>query len=571
MKIPAYLDERTILPVCGRLEGAWRLTDIMQYSTEYKRWFLPNQELWGPRDYLFEPGFLTIHRPYETKSLEYQWYPAQRKLVFEDEEYFISDLTHNELVLHSDCLRYTFVRINPEQTHRKTEYETINPNELTGLWRIDARYELTDGDWQLLRDFRKEPGLCLWNITGWPRWESYTFGSGPKRHGDYYTSINFKYFVFEQGLKRGDHLFFHPFKDTNGYWAYELGSMTGDYRDSRTKLHLTPIDPSENKFVESLLWAESERHSNTAADKIPLEKLRLWSEAYPDKIESRILDNELIENPVNYGTTEYAGFYVFLHYYVLSVKDYDVSTLANAYRSFHVLISRWLELYDAGKTIKYIYPFHFKKHEEYLTTLWKAAKSSGDTYINFQLVTCEMLRKRIEEIRSNDADHYLYSLMYGLPKEAFYIRIENEISRKIKWEKSNFTLKEFEKAAKKLKPDDPVSLNFFLHRNGPKTIYAINWILYSKSIDRVSEFSTENLKHVFDGFLTAYCEKTLRLNDLFCLSQETIDRFRFTEADTRELTPRLNRFNEEAMTRIREDYAALANLDFIREEIKHQR
>lgn len=569
--IPSYLDKGFITPIRGTLEGAWRLRDLMEYKGAYRGWCTPENKLWGPRDYLFEAAFLTIFRPDETLSMPYTFMPSNRTLVIDDETCFVSDLTRRELVLHCGVRQYTFERIDPCAVENRPPYVVTDEEKFRGLWWIDARYQLVKGEWRLQEDFRREPGMVFWNVRNLPYWDRSAFGKAPDNQGGSYSTYNERFSIVRQSLPANQSLFYHLSKEEGAFWAYELGSLAGDYRETRTRLRMTPVDLSQaDGYVRSLYWAESERHHPTPLDKMPLELLRLWAGVDVGMMERLIKGNELFEQPEKYRTEEYAGFYVFLHYYTISNKDYDAALMAKAYRQFHEVLSRWLELYDAGKTVKLIYPFKFKKNKDHLAALRKAAASSDEKYIDFQLVTCEMLRKRIEEIRSNDADHYLYTLMEGLPKEAFYIRLENELSRKEEWAKSNFTLQEFEKAAKNLKPDDPVSLNFFLHRNTTKTIYVSNWILYSNSIDRVSEFSTENLKRVFDAFLAAYCEKSLRLNGLFQMSPETIRRFRFTEADIRELTPRLDRFNEEAMGRIREDYEALARLDFIRAEIMNQ-
>lgn len=553
-------------PITASIEGAWRLTSVMEYRAEDDRWYVPDQRYWGPKDCIFERDVVTIHTPDASDSKHYDFSHEERIIRLSKVEYFICELTPNKLVLECEGMTYSFKRIDPSEIHEKEVVTQILSDELSGLWQVDAEYERVEGQWHKRTDFRKVPGIHFWKFYDFSSWYEYDFGSSPQHHGNSYKSFNKRYGIFRRYRKKQEDDFFHPVLDSGGYWVYVLDSMTGDYRDSHRRLYLSPVDRSKKDlFMESLLWAESERHHNTPADKLPLELMRLWASVDSAKMERLILDNDLFDHPEDFRTEEFAGAYVFLHYYLISMKDSDASSMAQAYGKFHEVLNRWLSLYDDGKAVKYVYPLNFKKNLEHLEKLQQAEEATYVPFIKHRSVTCALLRERLAEIRSSD--HYLYALMEGLPKEIFYLHRATEGERIC--DRKSYTLQEFLSDNHTLQPDDPVSLHLFLHMDDfDREIYVSNWILYSNSIDLLFEFSTENLKKMFDAFLSAYCEKCLRINKMFCLSPETIRHFGFTEEDVRELQPRLDRFNAEAMIRIRKDYEALAQLDFIRAESK---
>lgn len=553
-------------PISAPLAGAWRLTSVMDYEGAYRGWCVPTQDHWGPKIYVFEGDVLTIHTPDEAESMHYVYSPEKRCIVLGEEKYFIRELSDSELVLDLYKRAYNFVRIDEKEIREKEVGCSLLPQDLSGLWQVISEYSLIDGEWQQSTDYGLDAGIYFWKVIKLPQWGEYRFGRSPLNHGLSSYSFNERCFIIRQYESRQKDRFLHPTKAEEGWWVYVLDSMTGDYRDSRQKLHLVPVDRSKKDlFVESLLWAESERHHNTAAEKIPMDLLRLWASANPDQTADLISSNELIDSAQNYRSEAFAGAYVFLHYYAISMKVYDEDSMASAYRTFHEVISRWVMLYDEGKTVKYIYPFNFKKNPDHLAKLRQAEESEFGPSVKHRAVNRELLRKRLAEIRSTD--HYLYALMDGLPKDIFYIQREVDVPDGDGRGGNVFTLQEFLMDTQMIQPDDPLSLNLFLSLGDTeRNIYVCDWILFSEGIDRLCEFSTENINRLFDAFLTAYCEKCLRQNTMFCLSPDTIRHFGFTEDDVRELDPRLDRLNTEAKNRIRKDYQALAQLDFIRAE-----
>lgn len=559
---------KTFSPIEAPLEGAWRLTGIWEYDNERECWLVPSHNLWGPKDYLFEQHTVTIHTPYEVKSVQYEYYPEKRYLLFDDDSYFISELTETKLVIHPinkyGPHKFTLTRIDPAQIHEKTDNPQPELSDLKGIWWIDAEYEFVEGTWQLKTDCRTVPGMNFWKITYWPHWDEYEFGRSPRKYGDIYKSLNEKHFIFKRLLGSQKSQFFHPEKDTQGCWAYLLDSMTGDFRDSRQKLHLTPIDPNTSDlFVMSLLWAESERHMTTAADKMPLELLRLWCIPNPEKMASLIAENKFIECPEEFRSEEYAGVYVFIHYAFVSAKKYDLAQIADNYLKFQEILRLWLELYDAGKIVKHIYPFLISKYPEQFSALQEANELQESKHITLRLMTCEMLKQRLEAIRTNE--HYLYALMKGMQKEVFYLQIYTQNEDRDN-DPKKCSLHEFLSEYETLHPDDPVSMNFCVCRDDVDRD-AQEYVIYANSMNRISDLAAENLETMFDEFLACYCEKWLRNNKPFGLTPETICHFGFTDEDVQVLGPKIERINRELMNRIRAEFRKFAELDFIRQEI----
>lgn len=554
---------KTFSPIEAPLEGAWRLTGIWEYDNERKCWLVPSHNLWGPKDYLFEKNTLTIYNPDETNSVHYDFVPEKRYVAFEDKTYFISELTDSELVIGYGAMKFTFARIDPAQIHEKTDNPQPELSDLNGIWWIDAEYEFVEGTWQLKTDCRTVPGMNFWKITHWPHWDEYDFGRSPRKYGDIYKSLNEKYFIFKRLLGFQKSQFFHPEKDAQGCWAYLLDSMTGDFRDSRLRLHMTPIDPAgADLFVKSLLWAESERHMTTAADKMPLELLRLWCIPNPEKMASLIAENKFIECPEEFRSEEYAGVYAFIHYAFISAKKNDLARIADDYLKFQEILRLWLELYDAGKIVKHIYPFLISKYPEQFSALQEANELQESKHITHRLITCEILKGKLEEICSTK--HYLYAFMEGLNKSEFHFSLyaREEAGE----DKIEYSLHEFFSEYDTLHPGDPVSMNFCVCRDDVDRD-AQECVIYANSMNRISDLAAENLETMFDEFLACYCEKWLRNNKPFGLSPETICHFGFTDEDVQVLGPKIERINGEVMNRVRAEFRKLAELDFIRQEI----
>lgn len=554
--------EKTVFsPIEAPLAGAWRLTGVWKYENEKKMWLVPSDDLWGPADYLFGDT-LTIHRPDDTKSLDYAFLPEKRCVSFGDDTYFISDLTDNELVIHPTDgygpVKFTFKRIDPAEIHEKPDIPQLHLSELMGHWWIDAAYEYVEGEWRQATDFRTKPGMHLWRMNYWPTWHEYEFGTSPVKHDG--NPLNRQYFIIRQRQSAQKSQFFHPVKDDQGYWAFVLDSMTGDYRDCKRKLHLTPVDPNtDDLFVKSMLWVESERRHKTAADKIPLELLEAWCVPNPEEMAKLLGEGKFIEQPELFRSNEYAGVYVFLHYFFISTKKYDKNLIVHTYLKFQEILSRWLDFYDGGTILKYIYPFFFKGYPEQLSTLMQ----SEPVHFNHRPITCGLLRKKLEELRKN-AHHY-YALIENLPKEEFYIF---HGSKNDNWDENIYTLHEFLSQVESFPSDDTACINFLLHKDQPDSkIYLPDWIIYCHTIKNASDLSSENFKRILEWLLEFYCEKCLRNNEPFNLTPETIRHFGFTEDDVRELQPKIEMFTKDIKERLWLRYQNLVQLDCIREMI----
>lgn len=551
-------------PIVKSIEGVWRLTAILEYDDEMKRWLDPLQELWGPKDYVLEKGSMTIHTPDYVKSVHYDFIPEKRTLSVEDVSYFIHELTDNELLIYPlknyGAVKFTLSRIDASQLHEPIKTPHMDCSELSGLWWINAEYELAGGAWRLKTDCRQVPGMQFWKIKRLPYWEIYEFGRSPQTQGDMYRAFNDRYRIFRRRYHSNKSDYYHPEKDEHGYWIYVLDSMTGDYRDSRLRLHLTPLDPAgADLFVKSLLWAESERHQKTAADKIPLELLRLWCVPNPEEMAKRIEEDRFFDEPSEYRSEEYAGVYVYLHHYYISVKEYDPSAMAKNFLLFQEILRRWLDLYDRGKILKYIYPFYFKEYSKQLAAL----REPNPVNFGKRDLTVDLLKNRLLEIQSTD--HYIYAFLSGVSKEEFIIYRHSESAGT----EERYTIDEFLAQAASFQPDDPIRIQLLLHREEGDGLTPISqWVLYTHTIKQVMELSPENLKNIFDDFLEFYCEKCLRNNRPFSLTHETISRFGFTEEDVRELQPRIDLFHEEIKSRLRAMYDDLAKLDFLRNDPK---
>lgn len=566
LTVPKWISAKwkTFSPIDAPLEGAWRLTGIWEYDNERNLWLVSSVDMWGPKDYLFEQDVVTIHTPSEVKSVHYDFIPGKRYVLFDEDAYYISKLSDSELVIHPTMkygpMKFNFERIDPAQIHGKTDAPQLEPSDMLGLWWVDAEYELAEGAWELKTDCRTAPGMNFWKMSHWPIWKEFEFGRSPQDHGDAYRSLNKEYFIFRRYLGFQKSQFFHPVKDDQGYWAFVLDSMTGDYRDSRQKLHLTPIDPKTNDlFVKSMLWAESERRHKTAADKIPLELLEAWCIPNPEEMAKLLGEGKFIEQPELFRSNEYTGVYVFLHYFFISTKKYDKSLIVHTYLKFQEILSRWLDFYDGGTILKYIYPFFFKGYPEQLNTLMQ----SEPVHFNHRPITCGLLRKKLEELRI--IAHHYYALIEHLPKEEFYIF---HASGKGKWEENIYTLNEFLSQFESFPADDAVCINILLHKDQPEaTIYLTDWIIYCHAIKNASDISLENFKRTLESLLELYCEKCLRNNEPFNLTPETIRHFGFTEDDVCELQPQIEQFHEEIKTRLWSKYQNLVQLDCIREMI----
>lgn len=559
--IPSYLDDRSLSPIRGTLEGAWRLRSLMEYKGAYRGWCTPEKESWGPRDYLFEPGFLTIYRPDETHSVSYTWSRAKRLLVIDDETYFVSDLTRRELVLHGCGLRYIFERIEPQAIHNRPSYKVSNFSKFLGYWRIDGQYKRKGGQWRLQQDFRRAPGLAFWYIPRMFSLKSSSFGQGPKDFGDSYYSFNERYNLIN--LKQSAKIAYrYHFAEEDGvFWAYELESVTGDYRESQIRLRMAPLDMSQaDGYVRSLYWAESDRHHNTALDKIPVELLRLWCITDPDKIAALI--PELLEHPEKFRSEEFAGAWVFLHYHCITVKTCDPVQRAATYREFHEMVQTWLTLDDRGEKIKYVNPFLFNKYPEQLARLRAEKERSDIETLHKTTIRGDALKEFLLGIQASN--HALYTFLERLPETEFYIYLSPEEDMQ---EGRHLTMQQFFAECDTLASDATVGLNMFLCEDETDVDTLVSrWVLYSNSIDLLIDLSTENLQAIFEEFLACYCEKHLRSNTPFCMMEETIRRFGFTDKDVSTLQPLIDRLNEEAKKRIRKEYNALARLDFIRAE-----
>lgn len=566
LKIPWWVSEekRTFGPLEVPIEGAWRLTGVWEYADEKKIWYVASQELWGPADYSFGDT-LTIHRPDDTKSFDYEFLPEKRRVLFDDETYFISDLTDTELVIHPlighGIVKFTFTRIDPSQIHEPSDAPQLELSEMYGLWDIDAEYECADGEWQQTTDYRTKPGMTFWKMSYWPKWYASEFGRLPNVYE--FNTLNEQYFIFRQMLSLQESRFFHPVKDAQGYWAYLLDSMSGDYRDCKRKLHLTPVDPNpDDLFVKSLMWVETERRQQAAADKTPLELLRAWCVPNPEKMTGLLADGILLEQPELYRSEEYGGVYAFLHYFLISTKKYDTDLILNTYLKFHEILRLWLELYDAGKIVKHVYPFLISKYPEQFSALREANELQESKHITHRLITCEILKGKLEQICSTK--HYLYAFMEGLNKEEFHLSLyarEDADEDKIE-----YSLHEFLAQYETFDPTQPVSMNFRVSGDvyGNENLSECEY--YAICIKRLSGLAPENLNDWFDEFLQCYCEKLLRDNKPFTLTPETIGHFGFTDEDAQVLAPKIKAINEEVMNRIRAEYKRLAELDFIRQE-----
>lgn len=561
----ASVDKKTFSPITAPLSGAWRLTGIWEYEKDRECWLVPSRELWGPADYLFGDT-LTIHRPDDVKSMHYEFDLEKRCVTFDDKTYFISDLTDTELIMYPThgLLKLTLVRIDPARIHPKTDEPQVDFSELKGLWWIDREYGIVDGTWRLTTDFRTKPGMYFWQMVYSSHLDEFEFGQLPKQHTS--NTLNRQFFIIQlrQSLKKSQ--FFHPVKDKQGYWVCELDSMTGDYRNSTRKLHLTPIDPKTNDlFVKSLLWAESERHKTTAADKMPLELLRLWCISNPEKMANLIAENKFFEQASEYRSEEYAGVYAFLHHWLIFAKNIDPAQMADDYLKFQEILRIWLAFYDKGMTVKYVYPFVTKKYPEQLAKLRETSMSEKSSNIQHRLMTCELLGQKLTELRSSK--HYLYALMEGLNKDEFYFCLyasEDAGKNNIK-----YSLKDFLTQYETFEPAEPVSMNFLVLRDDVNgTNYLSEWALFCKSKHRIFDFATGNLQDLFDEFLLYYCEKRMRNNKPFSLTPETIRHFGFTDEDVSELQPRIDNYNQETDNRLWSEYENLMRMDCIRKRVE---
>lgn len=560
--IPSYLDDKSLSPIRGTFEGAWRLRSLMEYKGAYRGWCTPETKFWGPRDYLFEPGFLTIYRPDETHSVSYTWSRAKRLLVIDDETYFVSDLTRRHLVMHCMGLKYTFERIDPQAIHNRPSYKVENFSEFLGFWWIDGQYKVKGGQWRLQQDFRRAPGLAFWYIPHMFSLKSSSFGQGPKDYGDSFYSFNERYNLIKLHHSANISYHYHFAEEDGEFWAYVLDSVTGDYRESQIRLRMRPLDLSEaDGYVKSLYWAESDRHHNTALDKIPVELLRLWCVSDPDKIAALI--PKLLENPVKFRTEEFAGAWVFLHNHSISFKTCDPAQRSATYREFHELLQIWLTLFDRGEKTKYVYPFLFNKYPEQLARL-RVEKENSDIETQYKAtIRCDVLKEFLLGIRASNPA--LYTFIERLPKTEFYIYLSPAEETQ---EGRHLTLQEFFAECDALLADVTVGLNMFLYEDETdRDTKVSDWLLYSNNIDRLLDLTAENLQAMFEEFLACYCEKHLRSNTPFCMTEETIRRFGFTDKDVRTLRPLIDRLNEEAKKRIWKEYDALARLDFIRAEL----
>lgn len=183
-------------------------------------------------------------------------------------------------------------------------------------------------------------------------------------------------------------------------------------------------------------------------------------------------------------------------------------------------------------------------------------------------LTARFLKSQLEVLRTQA--HHHYALLMGLPKKNCYIQqiydaveakaLDNPHCGKAK----TWSFKAFLDRYDRFQPDDAFGIYLFPRLNRiddytAEDYYAVDLLRSRK------DFSLERIESAINWFLKPYCEKCLRDNKPFYLTDETIARYGFLPEDVAQLKILIDAFNAEAKAVIRSEYNALARLDFIRE------
>ncbi|WP_418983336.1 hypothetical protein [Alistipes sp.] len=166
--------------------------------------------------------------------------------------------------------------------------------------------------------------------------------------------------------------------------------------------------------------------------------------------------------------------------------------------------------------------------------------------------------------------HPIYTLLSGLPKANFHLLrfYEGDRAPKI-WEydeeRNRFTVAEFLTHYDDFHPHDSFGICFAVHLDRIDSNRADDYA-DCLCIDMQEGATVRMLEEYLDRFLENYCERCMRDNRPFELTEQTIAAYGFTAEDVAMLQPRVERFNEVLRRRIRAEYEALAQLDFIRAE-----
>lgn len=357
-----------------QLSGAWRLNHIDPVDG----WYSVKVKDWGPMDIQFADGTININKLIRQETHPCTFLPAYKRIAFNGVYYRISELTDNQLSIRSESsfIQYDFIRISESEIRESTLKVEIPIANLKGRWIIEEEQEqISDGVWAQVQSFYRPVGLWIWDIDSSAYERRFTHI--PREGGIIYDPTS----QILRAHFANPALFFQIIADgEKSFWGYILQNEVGDYRRSTKRLHFVRWDENEDrgKLHECLYFIEKNATYQKAADKIPVEYLRLWHSENSQAIAKLISDYSLINNPAQYQSDDYIGAYIFLHNYLLrkpavmnklnSALDAPID-ITTAYLQFNEIIGLWLSLYERGETVKNIYLFNTIKYTDFLAML----------------------------------------------------------------------------------------------------------------------------------------------------------------------------------------------------------
>lgn len=176
----------------------------------------------------------------------------------------------------------------------------------------------------------------------------------------------------------------------------------------------------------------------------------------------------------------------------------------------------------------------------------------------FELINAEFLTGFFDELR--EKEHPVYALLYGMPLEDFCIlHVYNYAEECETYRQPGhiLTLPEFLEKAPTFDPRDDFSLCFYHvgeaeEGETPKT-----------ELDIHGAVTLREIRELFAEFLFRYCEKRLREDAPFRLTDEVIARCGLTAEDVAKLDGRIGQLNALAAARLQAEYDALKELSCI--------
>lgn len=175
--------------------------------------------------------------------------------------------------------------------------------------------------------------------------------------------------------------------------------------------------------------------------------------------------------------------------------------------------------------------------------------------LDYLAIDTEFLTGLFDELR--EWEHPVYALLYGLPREDFYILRTYDRRRGCEtYRRPGYmlSLSEFLENAALFDPQDEYTICFAGIGDAegdepPKTEISLR-----------IEATVRELTELFEPFLESYCEKCLRADAPFRLTEEVVARCGFTAEDLAVVGEQVERCNAAAAARLQAEYDALKGL-----------